>query len=170
MRPTASPAFGSKLVLAAACLVVLVLTSVFSARVALAYWDSWTQPQVIFNYPLSGGSDLDGWVAWRFETTSLLAQVYGLNQASESLDEIYVYTAAQDRCSPTGSWSLYAYEDDLKYNAQVAYTDHLTTPPTGTSVGQYQNCSSYHDYRWYVETWGVDPPPNWQWTWYAVVN
>lgn len=137
---------------------------------ALAYWNSWTGSQVISNFALSGGSDLDGWVYWRFETGSLNAQVYGLNQASAAIPEIYVYTSAQDKCAPTSAWSLFAYEDDLQYNAQVASTDHLTTPPTGTSVGQYQNCSSYHAYRWYVETWGVDPAPNWQWTSSSVIN
>lgn len=166
LRPNA-PQAGLRLLGAAMLGVALTLFSTFTAR---AYWDSWGGSQVISNYALSGGSDLDGWVYWRFETSSLLAQVYGLNQASQTIDEIYVYTAAQDKCSPTAAWTLFAYEDDLQYNAQVAATDHLTTPPTGTSVGQYQSCSSYHAYRWYVETWGIDPPPNWQWTSNSVIN
>lgn len=145
---------------------VALLGLVASVTTVLASWSAWepSNPQVLSNYPLSGGSDLDGWIYWRWETSSNYAQIYALNQASEQLEEIYVYTAAQDRCSVVDPWDLYAYEDDLRYDSQFAYTDHLSTPPSGTSVGEYQTCGA-HQYRWYAEFWGVDPPPNWQWTW-----
>lgn len=142
--------------LAAVAVALFALAGIQSAR---AYWLDWTSQHVVSNFQLTGGSTMQGYVEYRFNTVGLQAQVFGSDTATAYLAEIYVYASATDKCSAGAGWTTWAYAEDLKYNSIYAATDATTE-----GIGNYSNCTTYHAYRWYQETWGVDPAPNWQWT------
>lgn len=144
-------------------LALAVSSAMIGVGAANAAWDPWGSSWLVVNsFPLSGGSSLDGRVAHRFNTgTGNEIQIWGNNVASQQIDELYVYAAGQERCGVNDPWYTWATADNIAYNSNTVATDGSIG---GAGIGYFQiNCTG-HAYKSYLEVWGVDPPPNWQWT------